>query len=286
MITSVANRPAASPRAVNSKHQILETFMQRALSNTQLANTDTAQYLSQALKNKKYSVIINALKNKAKPLHLKHFQPDGELNGPLLVNFKELTIAMDELNQKRLQALSTTFTAYISSILQNMRISLQNEHKNISITLNDQSENIQAINEMLKEQRHQPELDWVYIMNAAIIMLNALLAMGLIILRHSITQFVLKYSLKYTGVPTHDKTKESKSVSFKEPQTTECTYTTENGFQCMQQSPQASRSMTSKPFPTICVPPVQRSQSRSLLNMYPAGGFEPSQPPPPIRTIP
>merc|ERR1712055_991320 len=96
------------------------------------------------------------------------------------------------------------------------------------------------------------------------------LAMGLFILRHSITQFVLKYSLKYTSVPTTSPIiKESKSVSFKEPKTTECTYTPENGFACMQQSPQAVRS---KPFPTITIPPVQRSHSRSLLNMYSAAG--------------
>ena len=272
LIGSVANRPATSPRAVNSKHEILDLFMSRALSNTQLANTDTSEYLSQALKNKKYSVVMNALKNKARPLHLKHFQPGGEINGPLLVNFKELTIAMDELNQKRLQALSTTFSAYISAILQNMRISLQNEHKNISITLTDQSKNIQAVNQMLKEQRHQPELDKLYIMNAVIIMINALLAMGLIILRHSITQFVLKYNFKYTGVPTNDKTKE--------PQTEECTYTTENGFQC-RQSPTVERGMTGKTFPTMCSPPTPRSQRRDLLNMYPVGGFAPSHPPPP-----
>ena len=162
LISSIAHRPDTSPY----KNQLLQKFTSRALSGTRIQNTGVERAVEHSLQQHHYAIALNALKAHEVPLNTTRYFPQGSLGADPGSIFHQLNNNFDQLLQKRLLSLNHISSNFLSSIVEQSRITLQDEHKSqdkVDIGIKAQLNKIETI---LASQRHQPELLAVYVILA------------------------------------------------------------------------------------------------------------------------
>ena len=111
--------------------------------------------------------------------------------------FYQFTRTIDKLLQKRLLSLNHFSSSFLSSVIEQLRITLQSEHQIQTETGNGLEKQINKVETILANQRHQPELMGVYVVLAVVLGVNFLIFFGMQLLRNSIVNWLMHYQLKY-----------------------------------------------------------------------------------------
>ena len=88
-------------------------------------------------------------------------------------------------------------SSFFSALLEQLRLTLQEEHKVSSETLSELLNDIGKVQTTLREQRHQPELAGVYVMLTLSLVIGFIICFGMTLLRNSLVNFMIRHQLRH-----------------------------------------------------------------------------------------
>ena len=98
--------------------------------------------------------------------------------------------------QKRLLSLNHFSSSFVSTVIEQLRLTLQSEHEGQSKSSTNLAVEINKVQASLSNQRHQPELMGVYIVLAVVLGINFLILFGMQLLCNSIVNWFMSHQLK------------------------------------------------------------------------------------------
>ena len=205
LISEIAHRPGIS----KYKDNLLQKFVPHTLTGTPLAGSQLQKALENELKQQRYSVALNTLKGQERDLDTSSYLPKSEADSDSFVHqdsgimqkatrkmFYQFTRTLDKLMQKRLLTISHFSSSFLSSVVEQLRLTLQAEHRNQSQIESHLEVEINKVQASLDQQCHQPELSGVYIALAAVLGFNFLTLLCLYLLHNSIVSWFLRQQVK------------------------------------------------------------------------------------------
>ena len=120
----------------------------------------------------------------------------SELTGAQCEIFNQLMKGADAVLQQRLVTASQVTNSFLSTIMEQLRLTLQQEHSLVQTSIIAVKSGIDKVHDHLKVQRHQPELYVVYSLLAFIIVMILALLFGLIWLKTSVVNQLLRGSIE------------------------------------------------------------------------------------------
>ena len=196
IISSVANRAGQS----SHRDTILQTFVRRVFAGTELGQTQLQGALTHQLKQREYQIALNTLKAREQGLNQSYFlpNPSTDKSPSARDTLAQFTEKIDTLFQLRLKSLSQVSASFISSLIQAMRVKLQQENSEIKTAMSQVKDELTLILSSLENQIHEPELYKVYVMLVAILMIALCLGIGMVWLRHSVINFLIRHQIRFS----------------------------------------------------------------------------------------
>ena len=111
--------------------------------------------------------------------------------------FYQFTRTIDKLLQKRLLSLNHFSSSFLSSVIEQLRLTLQTEHQVQNESTTGLETQINKVETILTTQRNQPELMGVYVVLAVVLGVNFLIFFGMQLLRNSIVNWLMRHQLKH-----------------------------------------------------------------------------------------
>ena len=109
----------------------------------------------------------------------------------------QFTSTIDKLMQKRLLSLNPFSSSFLGSVIEQLRLTLQQEHQTQAESSTNLEVEINKVQASLATQRHQPELMGVYVILATILGVNFLICFGMSLLWNSIVNWMMRHQLKH-----------------------------------------------------------------------------------------
>ena len=162
LISDIAHRPGVS----KYKDNLLQHFLPHALKGTPLADTQLEHALESALRQWKYSVALSTLKSQEKDLDTSNYLPEEatifksfkipEHNAMHRITWQihdQYTTSVDKLIQERLLSLNHISASFVSTVIEQLRLTLQSEHRNQSQSSSNLAVKINKVQTSLNEQK-------------------------------------------------------------------------------------------------------------------------------------
>ena len=161
-----------------------------------LSKSQTATSVSNHLQSRHYQIALNTLAARERALNMTAFVPTPtELTGAQRDILNQLMQGADAVLQQRLVTASQVTNSFLSTIMEQLRLALQQEHSHIQTSITAVKSGVDKVHAHLMVQRHQPELYVVYGLLALIIVMILSLLFGLIWLKTSVVNQLLKGQL-------------------------------------------------------------------------------------------
>ena len=159
LIQGVAHRPSTSPY----KDELIQKFTSRALQGTRFQDTKALKAFEHSIAHKQYGVAINNLRSHEIPLNIDQYFPENGLGRVKNSVFYHMSRAFDSMLQQRLVELNQVQSRFLSSVVEQSRISLERQNEKQMDNNDDMKTQLTKVGTILEGQRHDPELLYVYI---------------------------------------------------------------------------------------------------------------------------
>ena len=181
----------------------MKKFAHRALSNTDLADSEVERAVSQQLTQHKYGVVLCTLEAQESELSNENYIPDTfkqslsslKTASPQMVQatrsiFNQLTHTFDNVLQDWLITVSHLSTSFISAVIEEMHLEMESYFDDVKKNLSEILLSLRD-SKILLSACTQPELGGLYSCNATVMALCVSILVALLFHRNSICKFLL-----------------------------------------------------------------------------------------------
>ena len=202
---------SVSQRAGNNdyKNNLLTKLTHRVLQNTPLTNSNIEEALINQLNQNKYTVAKHTLKSKETPLSQAHYIPEtwdqetpkANTMPPRIYRvakrmFIHLTTTIDNLVKKRLRSASQISTSFVGTIIEGLRLKIQQEHHNQTKASSDIKRQLDSLTRMVTTESEETDLKIVYICLGVIMGMICIVLWASSLVRNGVIHHLMKMQIR------------------------------------------------------------------------------------------
>jgi len=152
------------------KHRIMNNFLPAVIQITKMAGMKVADNINRALGSKQYTSALMSLAQNAEELDEHNYLP-ASIRDTSLETMRTQVKSFDKILKIRLFEMSTASSSFLSAIIKEFRLQVKEDIEEATDTMGGIESIVAKVEQVLRNQRHDPELKKVFVLFSLILAL-------------------------------------------------------------------------------------------------------------------